>query len=593
VIIHALYDYYGRLLEDENSKISRPGYSKAKVSYALVLSKEGNLVDIIDLRVEKEKKLVSIKIEVPEQVKRSSGIAANFMCDNGTYVLGLSLKGKKDRSKEAYAAFAHLHEEILANVEDEGVVALIDFLRNWNLERAELHPKVVEYKEGLLEGGNFVFRLEGEQGYIHERLPVIKAWDKHKAEQQSEVIGQCLITGEQSPIARLHQNIKGVVGAQSTGASLVSFNLDSFTSYGKTQSYNAPVSEQAAFGYTTALNYLLNTGKHRLRIGDTTTVFWAERSTNGGEEDLLRALFYPPQANDNREGEEQKQVTDPKTVQCFKDIVGKIRSGVPIHEGLKSIDPNNIFYILGLAPNAGRLSVRFWHVDSFGSFLDKVGQHYKDLSMVKSYSNEPDFISIGSILREVAPLSDAKRIPPLLGGTLMRSILTGLPYPQILYNAMISKIRADQVVNYIRASLIKAFLTRNYRYFTKRNVVAFSMVLDEQNTKISYRLGRLFALLEKAQKDANPGLNATLRDRYFCAASATPGAVFPKLLRLAQHHHLVKAEYGLFTVKRIEEVISGFQQFPTNLSLEDQGLFVLGYYHQRQALFTKNEGKEG
>ncbi|WP_227765681.1 type I-C CRISPR-associated protein Cas8c/Csd1 [Zhaonella formicivorans] len=597
MIINALFQYYERLLEDQDSGVSKPGYSKAKVSYAIVLSQTGKLVNLVDLRVEKGKKLVPRDMDVPQQVKRTSGVSANFMCDNCTYILGLKQKGKKDKSerlKEAFDAFVNLHQKILEGINDAGAVAVLNFLRSWDVANAINHPKIVEALDDLLEGGNLVFRLEGTEGYIHERPAIMAAWNAFCGGQDSEVTGQCLVTGHKSPIARLHPSIKGVTGAQSSGASLVSFNLEAFTSYGKSQSYNAPVSEHVAFGYTTAINYLLNSEKHRIRIGDTTTVFWAERSTNGVEEDLLGALFFPAEGmNKNNEDAEQKQIIrDPQTVQLLHDIFARIRAGTPVSAGLTGVDRNVNFYILGLAPNASRLSVRFWHVDHYGNFLDKIGQHYIDMAIIKSFANDPEFISISMILKETAPLRDAKRIPPLLGGVLMRSVLTGMPYPQVLYNAILSRIRADQEVNYARAAIIKAFLVRKQRYYNRGNEVKFTMSLDPQNTNTAYRLGRLFALLEKAQEDANPGLNATIKDRYFGAASATPGFVFPILIRLAQHH-LAKAEYGRAMDKRIEEVIGEIDTFPSHFNLEEQGLFVLGYYHQRQALFTKNERKEG
>jgi CRISPR-associated protein Csd1 len=249
------------------------------------------------------------------------------------------------------------------------------------------------------------------------------------------------------------------------------------------------------------------------------------------------------------------------------------------------------FYILGLAPNASRLSVRFRHVLEYGKLIDKISQHYIDMLIVKSYPSDPDFISIRMILKEIAPLGDAKRISPLLGGVVMRAILTGRPYPQGLLQSVLLRIRADQTVNYLRAAVIKACLVRNRRYQINEREVDITMALDEQNTNVAYRLGRLFAVLEKAQQDANPGLNATIKDRYFGAASATPRSVFPILLRLTQHH-IAKAEYGRNMDKRIEEVMSGIDNFPPHLNLEKQGLFVLGYYHQRKALYTKNESKE-
>lgn len=598
MIINALYKYYETLLNDDDSGVSRPGFSKAKVGYCLVLSKTGRLLDILDLRVERSKKLVSREIDVPEQGKRTSGVSANFMCDNCTYVLGLGQKNKeekKERLRDCFETFTRLHQKILEGVEDEGTAALLGFLRGWDIASAAMHPVVIRQLDGLAEGSNLLFKLEGSEGYIHERKAVMEAWNRYRSDQLSDVKMQCLVTGKTTGIARLHPSIQGVTGAQSSGASLVSFNLKAFESYGKEQSFNAPVGEEAAFGYTTALKYLLSSGKHRVRIGDTTTVFWAERSTNGLEEDLLGALFFPVQ-EENGEGEKKEGkpfrqvVRDPQTVKLLHDILHRVKAGKPVSQGLTGVDLKSNFYILGLAPNASRLAVRFWHVDRYEKIIEKVGQHYSDMAVVKRFEKEPDFISVGMILKETAPLKDSKRIAPLLGGVLMRSILTGTPYPMSLYSAIISRIRADQEMNYVRAAVIKACMLRNRRFYNKGNEVELTMALNDQNRNAGYLLGRLFALLEKAQEDANPGINSTIRDRYFGAASASPGSVFPILLRLAQHH-IAKAEYGRYTDKRIEDVISDINRFPAHLNLEEQGQFVLGYYQQRQALYAKSEKK--
>lgn len=598
MIINALYNYYETLLTDDDSGVSRPGLSKAKVGYCLMLSGAGQLLDIIDLRVERRNKLVSREIDVPEQGIRTVGVSANFMCDNCTYVLGLGQKNKedkKDRSKRCFEAFVNLHEQVLIGVEEKGAVALLEFLRKWDIGSAVSHPVVTKFLDDLAEGSNLVFKLEGSDGFIHEQKAVMDAWDRHRNTNASDVKMQCLVTGLATGIARLHPSIKGVSGAQSSGASLISFNLDAFTSYRKTQSFNAPVSEEAAFGYTTALNYLLRSGKHRIKIGDTTTVFWAERSTNGLEEDLLSALFYPVSA-ENIEAEKKEDntfrqvVRDPQTVKLLHDIFQRVKAGKPVSQDLTGVDLNANFHILGLAPNASRLAVRFWHVEPYQKIIDKIGQHYSDMAMVKRFDKEPDFIPVGMILKETAPLKDTKRIAPLLGGVLMRSILTGTSYPMSLYSSVISRIRADQEVNYVRTAVIKACLVRKQRFYNKGNEVEFTMALNEQNRNEGYLLGRLFSLLEKAQEDANPGINSTIRDRYFGAASASPGSVFPILLRLAQHH-ISKAEYGRYTDKRIEDVISGIDRFPAHLNIEEQGQFVLGYYQQRQALYAKSDKK--
>jgi len=594
MIINALYDYYQCLIAEPDSGISMPGYSKARISFALNLSEDGELLDVIDLRVEKGKKLVPREMDVPEQAKRSSGISPYFLCDNSTYVFGFDLKGKPERSKEAFEAFKKLHSEILGKVDDKGAKAVLSFLMKWKVENTQTDSKLKPFIDEI-PTSNFVFMLEGEKGFIHEREAIMKAWEKYRSETTSQFTAQCLVTGEISPIARLHPNIKGVPGSKQMGASIVSFNDTSFESYGKKQSYNSPVSEQVASGYGTALNHLLSSNKQKIQISDATTVFWAEKSTSGHEENLMMELLFPTGnteiSEDNLTGNNIKR--DPETIRLIHDILTRAREGKPVCEAMGETDPNTRFYILGLSPNAARLSVRFWHVDTFGSLIEKIGMHYTDMAIVRPQNrNEPEFIPVYRILKETAPLGESKNIPPLLGGTLIRSVLTGTEYPQSLYTSLLSRIRSDRNINYVRSSVIKACLVRSAR---KRNIlnkeVIESMSLDENSKNTAYRLGRLFAMLEKAQQDATPGLNSTIKDRYFGAASATPGSVFPLLIRLAQHH-ISKAEYGPSIDRRIEEVMTGIEKFPAHLNLEEQGLFVLGYYHQRQALYQKSERRE-
>jgi CRISPR-associated protein Csd1 len=385
-----------------------------------------------------------------------------------------------------------------------------------------------------------------------------------------------------------------VAKAQPSGASLVSFNEDAFASYGRTQSFNAPVGEDAAFGYATALNYLLRNEKHRIGIGGTTTAFWAERSTNGLEEDLLGALFNPVLDVESSEEEttaSPRIVRDPQTVKLLHDIFLRIKEGVSVKGNLAGINENTNFFVLGLAPNASRLAVRFWHMDQFGAFVERVAQHYRDILIMKRFDRDPDLIPIWMILKETAPLGDSKRVAPLLGGVLMRSILTGAPYPMSLYSSIIARIRADHEINYVRSAVIKAFLVRKQRFYPNGGKEELTVGLNTENRNAGYMLGRLFALLEKAQEDANPGINATIRDRYFGSASASPGSVFPILLRLVQHH-ISKAEWGWRTDRQIGAVMSDIDQFPAHLSLDDQGQFALGYYQQRQALYSKTEKKE-
>ena len=350
MILQALNNCYQRLRAEPDAPVPPLYYSIAPVSYAFELSPAGQLVAVYPLYSMDGKRKDNPRMVVPERVDRTVNIDANFLCDNAGYVLGYDNKSAQRRPKK-FAAFCELHSSILEGVEDTGAQALLAFLQAREAEDVS-DSAFNGYREELLEDGNIVFRLAGEAGYLHERRALRQAWEKYRKSGQSEIVAQCLITGEIQPIARTHPDIKGVVGAQSSGASIVSFNDDAYCSYGKEQSFNAPVSEQAAFSYTTALNYLLSSEKHRMRVGDTTTVFWAER-TAPREEDIFASLWNMPTEKDIDEGK-----IDKATVRLLRDTMECLRDGRSIRQ--LELDPDVHIYILGLAPNAGRLSVRFF-----------------------------------------------------------------------------------------------------------------------------------------------------------------------------------------------------------------------------------------
>ncbi|NLP18404.1 MAG: type I-C CRISPR-associated protein Cas8c/Csd1 [Firmicutes bacterium] len=583
MIINTLYQYYEKLRAEYEDLVPKPGYSQERISLALILSPNGELLKTIDLRTAEGKRLLPKIIVVPERQKRSRNISANFLWDNATYVLGLDTKGNPEHTQQCFKAFVKLHTTLLEGNQDMGAKAVLAFLQNWDPTEAAQHPLVEPFYEDFEAGVNLTFRLDEDRGYIHQRPTLQKVWEHHHKSKVSDYIGQCLVTGKTAPVARLHPLIKGVVGTKGSGAAMVSFNLDAFTSYGKSQNYNAPIKEEVAFGYTTALNYLLKSPKHRLQIGNTTTIFWAERP-DGQEESLLAELLDPSIGGNSRASEYRR---DPATRQQVHDLLKRVRRGQPIQPAMSEVKEDVRFYILGLSPNASRLSVRFWHTDTFGQLVGKIGQHYRDSYLIPMWPKDPPFIAPWQILRETAPQKSSSDIPPLLGGALMRSILQGFNYPLSLYSILLSRIRADGEVNYVRVAALKACLLRQARFRDdKKREVMITVSLNEDSTNTPYRLGRLFALLEKAQQDANPGIGATIRDRYFGAASANPGRVFPILLRLAQHH-IAKSDYKIALDKSIQEVVSRVTGFPANLNLEEQGLFVLGYYHQRKALYQK------
>ena len=566
MILQALNQYYERLKDDPQTDIPLFGFGKQKIHFALVISGEGALVQVRDIREKPRNKPVPVSLTVPViGKKRSVDIEPNFMWDNTGYVLGRDAKGREARSLKCFEAFRKLHHDLGDGLQDRGMKAILRFLDSWKPQDAT----TLEHWEEMA-GANLVFQLDGELMYIHSHLEAQQAWIGHCAQEGSEVNATCLVSGKATPIARLHPAIKGVQGAQSTGAGIVSFNLDAFLSYEKKQNFNAPVGEGAAFAYTTALNHLLRfESRQKIRVGDTTTVFWTERFSP--IEGFMGVILDP-----------RDDASDLASVRLFLEAArdGKQLPGID--------DPELQFFILGLSPNASRLSVRFWHASTVGDISRKIGQHFRDLAIVRS-ERDPVFPGMWQLLKETAVPGKAENISPLLTGALVRSVFTGTAYPQSLLSALIGRIRADQTLNYMRAAMIKACLNRKHRIH--HNAKEVSMSLDRESTNIAYRLGRLFAVLEKAQKDAIPGANTTIKDRFYGAASATPSVVFPQLLRLAQHH-LQKAEYGRWTDKMIEEVMKDIDKFPAHLSLDDQGMFAIGYYHQRQAFYAKPENKK-
>ncbi len=573
MILQALNDYYQRLSADPNVEIPQPGFGSQPISFCLVLARDGRLVQVRDLRNTQGRKLVARRLEVPKEVIRSgTKKAANFLWDNTGYALGADNKSKPSVLKDKFNVFSKLHRDIAGDIDDEGMSALLRFLDSWDPVQAE----ELECWQDMA-GTNVVFQLDGEMRFIHEREVLRRAWLDYYNRQESGMESICLVTAARSPIARLHPAIKGVKGAQSKGAALVSFNLDSFNSYGKEQNFNAPVSETTAFTYTTALNYLLAKGsRQKVNIGDTTTVFWTERPSK--VEDLLADLFEGGWEKEEAHAEDAGLKID---LRLFLEAVRDGRQ-------LPGIDPTVPFYILGLAPNSSRLAVRFWQVSTVGEIQERIGRHFQDLAIERSASDDPEFPGMWRLLIETAAQRKADNINPALAGSFMRAILTGSPYPQSLLGAVIGRIRADQSVNYLRAAMIKACLVRKFRTLNHQPMEV-TMILNRETTNPAYRLGRLFAILEKAQRDAlGSKINATIRDRYYGSASSTPASVFPILLRLAQHH-IQKAEYGHVNDRMIQEVMAGIERFPSHLSLDEQGLFALGYYHQRREFYRKKE----
>ena len=591
MILQALYDYYLRRQADVDPARRLPafGLELKEIGFILEVDDGGQLHAIIDTRQMSGKKKIGTSFLVPKGVKKTSGIAANLLWDNAEYVLALPDAKKMDlaRSKggadeymarlvEMQQAFrdriSTLPERAQSDAGLRGVLAFLDANPAEQVGRFEVHAEIAASNPVL------TFRLIDDTALVCQRpgiAPhlVAAAPGGEATEEGDGSNAMCLITGDTLPVERLHTAIKGVWGAQTSGANIVSFNLDAFNSYGKSQGANAPVSQAAAFAYTTALNALLvRDSDQRVQIGDASTVFWAQKP-DALEHELAALLG----GGDNPDAHTQQ----------VKALFDSVHSG-----GFTGARGDNAFYVLGLAPNAARISVRFWHAAPLHVIAERIAAWLDDLSLVRG-PNDPEFPSLFRLLTAVALQGKADNIPPSLGGDLIRSIFTGAPYPSTWLNAAVQRCRAEQQVTYMRAAAIKAYLNRSHTT-SDSQPREIQPMLDIESPSKAYRLGRLFATLEKIQEEASPGLNATIRERYYGAASSTPVAVFTTLMRL-KNHHLAKIQSKGRAVnfeKLLAEIMSGISDFPVHMNLPDQGRFAIGYYHQRQDFFTKRESAE-
>jgi CRISPR-associated protein Csd1 len=557
------------------------GYSQEKIGFLISLNGDGAPAgQPIDLRETDGRKKLARAMAVPQPVKRTSGISANFLWDKTAYVLGVTAAEGK-RTAEEHAAFIVRHRELLSGTNDEGLGALLKFVESWTPEEFVRLDWPEEMKDQ-----NIVFALESERRQdirLHDRQAARDLWSRLSAgADRSEAA--CLVTGERGPFVRLHPSIKGVWGAQTAGASIVSFNLDAFTSYGHEQGENAPVSDAAAFAYTTTLNHFLQKGSnHRIQIGDASTVFWADAGDAGAAveaEDIFASFL----------AVNEKQETSKVGV-----ILKAIHDGMPIEDIKPNLPEDVRFYVLALAPNAARLSVRFYIEDDFGVIAERYAEHVHRLRI------EPPpreaMPSMWRLLIETATLRKSENIVPSLAGEWMRSILSGAPYPLTLLSTLLMRLRADHDVNALRVAVIKSVLIRNFGDSFIRKV---PVSLDPENHEPGYLLGRLFAVYERIQTAAlGRDVNATIKDKFYGAAASQPRKVFP-MLDKGSRPHLSKLGkeskgYQIVLERKIGEIMEvmspGADPFPAHLPDRQQGLFALGYYHQRSDFFVRNDSK--
>ena len=590
MILQALVEYYEAL--ERKEKITSPGWCRARVAYGLDISEQGELMGVIPLKKEQQKGKKTVwvpqDLTVPQMVSRCSGVSANFLCDHSGYMLGIDNKGKPERSRECFEYAKKKHKDILGNISSPAARAVCRFFDCWAPDRAAENPYLVPELEEIISGSNLVFMIDGE--YVHEESDIMQCWEEYSHQSGTGPEGVCLVTGRREEIARIHGTIKGVQGAQSSGAALVSFNAPAFESYGKEQSFNAPVGTYAAYAYTTALNYLLSDRSHGTTIGDTAVVYWSEEGDERYQ-NIFACVSEPTMEN--------QEIVDG----VFKNLAeGK---AVAVQDVKDSLDMEKRFYILGLAPNAARLAVRFFYQDSFGNILKHIKEHYDRMEIVRPAADAVEYLGIWRMLQEtVNKKSRDKKPVPSMSGAVYRSIISGSRYPASLYQAVLGRIRAEQddgdsriyKITRGRAAIIKAYLLKNGNIREE-----ITMALNEDSNNTAYILGREFAVLEAIQEEANPGINATIKDKYFNSACATPAAIFPILFKL-KNSHIKKMNNGAKEIY-YEKMLCDLQgrltvaegqraACPRRLTLEEQGMFILGYYHQTQKRYEKKIKEE-
>lgn len=579
MILKALADYYERLLSAPNCDIAPFGFEKKAIPFLIVVSEEGGFVNIRDTRTADGKKKVAPEFLVPQSEKKAAGIKANLLWDAPQYVFGLPKSdSEKDtaRAGRAFLAFvARINDVFPEGFPDVGIQAVRLFLDAGDFSSVFAHTSWTEISESK---ANVSFILKDDTQLVCQRDAVVQ-----QIRLSSQSSGQggvvCSISGEVDEPATLHQAIRGVWGAQSTGANIVSFNLQAFESFGKKQGANAPVGEATVFAYTTALNHLLHRGsRQRMQVGDASTVFWA-REAHPFEDDFSWFLGEPPK------GEEAVSYGK------IRALLSAVKTGVPPEADRQP------FYVLGLAPNAARISIRFWYAGDISELKLKIAQHFEDIDMVRA-PHDREFLSLFQLLVSTATEGKADNISPNLGGDTTRAVLLGGPYPRTILANAIRRCKAEQRITHARAAIIKGVLARNAR-LTQTREKEVSVALDRQYDNIGYVLGRLFAVLERIQEDAHrpAKLNKTIRDTYFGAAASSPLVTFKRLQDLAIHHLAKIRNSGRNAVwldKEKGEVMNLVppQGYPSILSMEDQGRFSVGYYHQRQDFFAKKETKE-
>jgi len=553
------------------------GWEWVEIPYEIIINDRGELLNI-RYTAEGEGKIKRYhKYLVPHrEIRTGKKVKAYLLWDNVEYALGANPRGRDD-IEQRHADFINKINSELSSYKIEQVESLVNFLNNDPLKQIENNKEFTETWNKMQEENAFVvFSISGDPGKtICDYVP--KDYNNKKLEQTDS--GICLVTGKKgSSVALTHSPIKGVRGTNTTGGAVISFNLSAFNSYGKEQNMNAPVSNEAAFAYTTALNMLLSKdSSNKTSVGDSTIIFWSSKKESFlNLEDKLPWFFADAPKDDPDRG-----------VEAVKALYQAVYTGKPPY------DEGNQFYVLCLSPNAARISVRLWKEGNVYDFAEKIKMHFDDFAIIHN-KDDIEFMCLNKILRAVAPEYKLENVPPNLAGSVVASVFEGSPYPLTLLHQSIRRIRAERHVNRARAAIIKSYFNR-FNRVNNLSVKEITMALDKSNTNTGYLLGRLFSLLEQVQNASNnyKEPNAGIRDRFYGAFSSAPVSVLPILEKL-YGHHLGKLENSKVFFESIKtEIIDKLNadKIPAHLTMEQQALFAVGYYHQRQEFF-KGKSKE-
>jgi CRISPR-associated protein Csd1 len=603
MILQSLYDYYHRKVADDTNSIAPLGFQYKEIPFIIVLEENGAFFHLTDTREPDGKKKKAKSFLVPQEIKRTSGIAANLLWDKPDYLLGYAQAGQPEaKIRKMHEAFVERVRILHASgIDTPGLSAVLAFLEKTHtpevrqqIEADPIWPEVLATQNSFMS-----FSLGANVGLICTEPDLQRQLQAYlqprEGAEASDALSRCLISGNREPLALTHPAIKGVPGSQTSGANIVSFNLSAACSYGKSQGENAPVGKSASIAYTSALNLLLaRDSRNKVQLAGTTVVFWAERQSelaNQVETGLgqLQLGSFGDEADEDSDNPDQG-------VRLPREGLSSPWTGKPVVE-----DAENRFFVLGLAPNAARLAIRFFHVLSLEQIKRNMDQHFADLEIVRG-PRDQRWLPLRRLIQELCLQHKLENVPPNLEGKLFESIVLGAPYPAAILQTALRRIRAEQAgeypsVNYPRAALIKAYLNREIRNNEKNSVQSesqkeFTVALDETNMNIGYCLGRLFAILEKIQERAS-GIS-TIRERFYGTASCTPSVAFPQLLKL-KNHHLAKLDSPglvIFYEKLISQIMGNIETIPNHLKLMEQGAFSLGYYHQRQAFHTKKDSSE-